>query len=132
MLQYSNGKEYVRHLNKISKWPKNRVRMNIMAAPSIPGFDLALSASTLSAPRAGSHRRRRISPRAGRALEILGHAIEYLTDEYIHAGGPFSARDPQLEAVQMLMAVNREIYLACPEVPSLGERCLSLLHLRTA
>jgi hypothetical protein len=72
-------------------------------------------------------RRRRISPQAGRALEILGHAIEYLTDEYVHRSGSFSARDPELEAVQLLMAVNRAIYLECPEVPSFGARCLRWL-----
>jgi hypothetical protein len=76
--------------------------------------------------------RRRIPPEAGHALEILGHAIEYLTDEYVHAGRSFSARDGPVEAVQLLMAVNRQIYFACPEVPSLGERWRSLLHLRTA
>lgn len=77
-------------------------------------------------------RRRRITPQAGRALEVLGHAIEYLTDEYVHAGGSFSAHDAQVEAVQLLMAINREIYFECPEVPSLGRRCLAWLHLRAA
>ena len=81
--------------------------------------------------RAGSSRRR-ISPQAGHALEILGHAIEYLTDEFIYARGPLSARKPQLEAVQLLMAANREIYFACPKVPTFGQRCRSLLHLRAA
>jgi hypothetical protein len=33
-----------------------------------------------------------------------------------------------LQAVQMLMAINREIYLACPEVPTLGERWHAWLH----
>ncbi len=77
-------------------------------------------------------RRRRVSPQAGRALEILGHAIEYLADEFIYAGGSFSARDPQVEAVQLLMGLNREVYFDCPEVPTFSERCRELLHLRTA
>ena len=75
------------------------------------------------------HHRRRISPQAGHALEILGHAIEYLTDEYVHEGGLLSAHDPRLEAVQLLMARNREIYFACPEVPTLSDRIRSWLHL---
>jgi hypothetical protein len=75
--------------------------------------------------------RRRISPDAGRALEILGHAIEYLTDEFVHAGGPLSASDSHLEAVQLLMAVNRQIYFACPEVPTLSERLGGLFPWRT-
>lgn len=74
-----------------------------------------------------SIRRRRITPQAGRALEILGHAIEYLTDEYIYRGGQFYPGDPEVQAVQLLAATNRAIYLACPEVPTLGERCLRLL-----
>lgn len=73
-------------------------------------------------------RKRRISPEAGHALEILGHAIEYLTDEYVHEGGSFSAHDPRVEAIQFLMARNREIYFACPEVPTFGERLRGWLH----
>jgi hypothetical protein len=77
-------------------------------------------------------RRRRISPEAGHALEILGHAIEYLADEYIHCGGAVSAQDGQVEAVQLLMKMNRQIYFACPEAPTFGERWRALLHLRAA
>jgi hypothetical protein len=67
-------------------------------------------------------RRRQIGPEAGRALELLGHAIEYLTDEFVHEGGSFSAHNPQLEAVQLLMGCNRAVYFACPEVASLRQR----------
>ena len=80
---------------------------------------------------AGGTRPRRIGPRAGRALEILGHAIEYLTDEYIHRGGQLSAHNAEVEAIQLLMAANREIYFACPEVPSLAERWRAFLRSRT-
>jgi hypothetical protein len=80
----------------------------------------------------GRTRRRRISPQAGRALEILGHAIEYLSDEFAHAGGSLSAHNGQVEAVQLLMAANRQIYFTCPEVPTLAERWHALLHPRTA
>ncbi|MGB8029422.1 MAG: hypothetical protein WCF30_07125 [Terracidiphilus sp.] len=76
----------------------------------------------------GRTHRRRIAPQAGRALEILGHAIEYLSDEFVHAGGSLSAHNAQVEAVQLLMAVNRQIYFACPEVPSKGERWRALLQ----
>jgi hypothetical protein len=76
--------------------------------------------------------RRRIDPQAGHALEILGHAIEYLTDEFIHNAVGFPANHGELEAVQLLMAVNRQIYFACPEAPSFGERCRSFLHLHPA
>lgn len=76
--------------------------------------------------------RRRIDPQAGHALEILGHAIEYLSDEFAHAGGSLSAHNAQVEAVQLLMAANRQIYFACPEIPSMGERWRAMLHGRTA
>ena len=76
----------------------------------------------VAATEVRAHRRRRISPQAGHALEILGHAIEYLSDEYINEGGLFSSRDPRIEAIQLLMARNREIYFECPELPTLGER----------
>ena len=77
-------------------------------------------------------RRRRISPEAGHALEILGHAIEYLTDEFVCAGGSFSAHDAQVEAVQLLMRLTREIYFGCPEVPTFGDRFSALLYQHTA
>ena len=77
-------------------------------------------------------RRRRISPEAGRALEILGHSIEYLTDEFVHAGGSLSAHNAQVEALQLLMGINRQIYFECPEVPSLGERWRGLVHREAA
>jgi len=80
----------------------------------------------------GVMRRRRISPEAGHALEILGHAIEYLADEFVYAGEPVSARDAQVQAVQLLMSLNREIYLGCPEVPTFADRFRALLHLGTA
>jgi len=80
----------------------------------------------------GRHVRRRITPEAGHALEILSHAIEYLADEYIHEGGRFNEQDPQMQAILLLMAINRKIYFACPEAPSFGDRCLSWLRFRAA
>jgi len=80
------------------------------------------------APIARANRRRHITPEAGRALEILGHAIEYLTDEYVHEAKEFSARDPQVQAVQMLMALNRGIYYACPLEPTFIERLRAFFH----
>lgn len=74
-------------------------------------------------------RRRRIDARAGRALEKLSHAIEYLTDEFVNEAPVFSVSDPQLKAVQLLMALNRQVYFECPEVPSLGERWRSIMGL---
>ena len=61
--------------------------------------------------------RRRTTPEAGFALEILGHAIEYLADEYVHEVGllpSIHSGDPRVEAIQLLMAANRQVYFACP------------------
>ena len=102
-----------------------------MAANTTTVFSYPASALAVPIARARAHRRR-ITPQAGRALEILAHAIEYLTDEFVHTGLSFSERNAQLEAVQMLMALNRQIYFECPEVPSFGERCHALLHLLEA
>lgn len=84
-----------------------------------------------AAARARSNRRL-ITPQAGRALDILAHAIEYLNDEFVNQGIAFSSRSEQLEAVQMLMALNRQVYFECPEVPSFGNRCRALCHSFTA
>ena len=73
--------------------------------------------------------RRNITPQAGRALELLGHAIDYLIDEYIHKANPLSSADPQVAAIQLLMALNRQIYYECPVVPTFGEKLRSLLRI---
>jgi hypothetical protein len=67
--------------------------------------------------------RRHISPQSGRALEILGHAIEYLADEFTQqAGTSWVANDPDIQAVHILMEANRSVYFDCPTVPTLRER----------
>lgn len=98
-----------------------------MATSTTHGLSIPVPAAAISAARVQVNRRRIITPQAGHALEILGHAIEYLTDEFVHQGHGFSSRDEQLQAVQLLMALNRQIYFECPEVPTLGERFRSLL-----
>lgn len=59
---------------------------------------------------------------AGRALEILGHAIGYLVDEFVQEGGSILEDTGRVEAIQLLMARNRQIYFACPVALTLGER----------
>jgi hypothetical protein len=94
-------------------------------------FPIPVSAPAVFATDAHP-KRRRITPRAGHALEKLGHAIEYLTDEFVHESATFSANSAEVEAVQLLMALNREVYFECPEVPSFGERWRSILGLHLA
>jgi len=103
-----------------------------MAASTSSGFSLHIPSSTAALPASvrGASRSRRISPEAGHALEILGHAIEYLSDEFVHHGGEMTQHNPEVEAVQLLMALNRQVYFSCPEVPSWGDRLRSLLSRR--
>jgi hypothetical protein len=78
-----------------------------------------------------STRPRSISRSAGHALETLGHAIEYLTDQYVDQSSADDFATGQLEAIQILMAVNRSIYFDCPEkvglLDRLGAACRSLI-----
>jgi hypothetical protein len=63
--------------------------------------------------------RRQLSPAEGRAIEILGHAVEYLADEYCADAEPkgrLGNADPRIEAIQMLKALNRSIYFSAAEV----------------
>lgn len=74
--------------------------------------------------------RRRISQASGTALEKLSHAIEYLTDEYtFEAGrsGEIDLEDPRVQAIQILMKLNRTVYFECPVEPPLLERLLGRL-----
>lgn len=93
--------------------------------------------SRLEAMRRSSVRRR-VSPVSGRALEILGHAIEYLADEYVLKAartGTLNPDDPRIDAMYILMSLNREVYYACPEVePALPRiaRWLSRSHVSRA
>lgn len=99
-----------------------------MAVTATAGFLAPDSARATFTGRVRANSRRHITPQAGRALEILGHAIEYLADEFAHEGGPLSARDGRVQAVQLLMALNRQVYFECPEAPTSGERWRSFLR----
>jgi hypothetical protein len=99
---------------------------------SLPGSDRTL---TRPAEAVSLRRRRKMSYEAGRGIEILGHAIQYLADEFALDCMDRSARSqawahPRLQAIDLLMASNREIYLSCPVAPTLAERLGYWLHWR--
>jgi hypothetical protein len=53
----------------------------------------------------------------GRALELLGHAIEYLVDSQLHRG----ATQADGRAERILMRLSLEVFAECREVlPSRG------------
>lgn len=65
---------------------------------------------------------RRITRDAGLGLEKLGHALEYLTDEFVHDGCRFSEDHGRLQAIELLAALNRKIYFECGVEPTFRER----------
>src|SRR5277367_3862066 len=82
-----------------------------------------------------ARRRRMVSPQEGRAIEILGRAIEYLADEFavdcMDRSVPIvGVMYPRLQAIELLMTLNREIYLNCPEAPRAGERLWRWIRFR--
>ncbi len=103
-----------------------------MAASTSTAFPVSIPPAAGHSFSAPSNRRRHIDQASGRALEALSHAIEYLTDELIHNGGLISANNPQVEAVQLLMALNRQVYFECPIVQTFADRCRSFLRFRSA
>jgi hypothetical protein len=85
-------------------------------------------AAAKAMPVSGQMKRRSIDPETGRALVLLGHAIEYLTDEFIHEGGSFTANRGLVDAIQLMIKLNRQIYMTCPEAPTLKQWVHSFLH----
>jgi hypothetical protein len=129
---------YISHLSNLIKVADNLAKENLMASTPIHGFLIPATASAMPVSRP---RPRRISSEAGHALEILGHAIEYLSNEFIHDGGfsrcsnswgsgELANRNGQMQAMQLLMALNRQVYRECPAVPTLGDRLRALLGAR--
>ena len=64
--------------------------------------------------------RRRATPVQGRALESLGHAVEYLVDSRLFLSG--IVQHDEQEAQQILMQLSRSVFSECAEVVPLGRR----------
>lgn len=73
-------------------------------------------------------RPRHITLKAARALGILGDAIEYLSDQNFYDERTLPKDNAILEAVQLLMTRNHEVYFACPPVRTFSERWQLFLH----
>lgn len=59
--------------------------------------------------------RRRANRQQGRALEIVGHAIEYLVDSRLFITSGLDERAEQ-QAIQSLMRASRAVFVECAEV----------------
>lgn len=68
---------------------------------------LSLTATPPLPPLQPRPARRRTTPQQGRALEVLGHAIEYLVDSRLVEGGSDAADN---RAIRMLMACSRSVF----------------------
>jgi len=76
--------------------------------------------------------RRFVTFRAWRTLRTLRHAIEYVAEEFLHDSVPPSIHNPRLQAVQLLMELQSDVYADCPEIPRLFELAARKLGLRRA
>lgn len=67
---------------------------------------------------------------------MLGHAIEYLADEFAlecRTRGVVQARKHgSVQAIELLMEKNREVYFSCPVMPTVKQRLQGLLRLQRA
>ena len=76
------------------------------------------------------HHRRFVSFQARRALRTLRHAIEYVAGEFLHDSVPPSIQNPRLQAVQLLIELQGDVYADCPEIPRLFDLAARKLGLR--
>lgn len=65
--------------------------------------------------------RRRGNMAQGKALEILGHALEYLQDSRMFLINEPATRE-DAEAVQLLASLSRQVFAECAEVKPLSRR----------
>jgi hypothetical protein len=73
--------------------------------------------------------RRRITPEVGKGLEKLGHALAYLEDEFVFNNRWEVSEDPgRLEAIRVLAAINRALYLECGVAPTIRDRVRALFR----
>ena|SRR5579871_5336188 len=83
-------------------------------------------------PAEQPRQRRFISLQAWRTLRTLRHAIEYVAEEFLHDSVPPSIQNPRLQAVQLLIELQGDVYADCPEIPRLFELVMRKLRLRHA
>jgi hypothetical protein len=98
--------------------------MQVVSGSRLSEVESLVVPEGLATYRVLGRQKRRISPEAGRALEILGHAIEYLVDEFLFEfeDVPIEWRSGRIQSIQLLVSVNRQIYFECPTVPTIKER----------
>jgi hypothetical protein len=75
--------------------------------------------------------RRIMTREQGRALEMIGHAVDYLNDSYIHDGPDNEVLDfrnsPNADAVRILIGTQRQIFRSLPMADPFAVRLFNLL-----
>lgn len=89
--------------------------------PYLPGSSPRETAAHEGALLQARAVRRRPSLLQGRALESLGHAVEYLVDSRLFLTGEIVQHDEQ-DAVQILMQLSRAVFAECTEVVPFSQR----------
>lgn len=88
-------------------------------ASLFPFSALPLTATPQLPPMTPRPIMRRSTPQQGVALEVLGHAIEYLVDSRLPEGG---ADRSDAEAIRLLMCCSRAVFEECSEIVPMRRR----------
>ena len=95
--------------------PTPAISDNVLVMPPRPEGERRATARPAPNPR------RRGSLQQGRALETLGHAVEYLVDSrmFLVQAQNFKAEQ---DALELLKRMSRIVFSECPEVVSVWKR----------
>jgi hypothetical protein len=82
-----------------------------------PATPMPAAANTIETPQANQKLRRVMTREQGCALEMIGHAVDYLNDCYLQEGSEYEIidfRGPSMEAIQILIFAQREVLRSLP------------------
>ena len=110
--------------------------MSVSTLPALSHADLPFAHSAPIPQRDVRHARpayvrRRGSSEQGRALETLGHAVEYLVDSRLRFNDSQAAAGER-EAIEILMRLNRAVFSECPEVVPFSRRVRQWIFARAS
>ncbi len=78
------------------------------------------------------HSRRMLTRKQGRALELIGHGVDYLVDNYVHEGADDELIDVGVfskDAIQILVSMRLQILLSAHVPASEGQKtCTAVTH----
>lgn len=83
--------------------------------------------------RAARRGRRSITREHGRALEMIGHAVDYLNDCFLNEGADdeiINAARPYTEALQILISAHSELLWSLPVSETVTTRLLNFMFRR--